>query len=128
MMLVSGYTEPIEGIAESRLNLVNEAFVLLITYHLYEFTDFLTNLKARNLVGYSIVAITFINVGLNIAVVVSQTVFQVWRKLKLKYLALKQRNQIALLQKKKLAAENYKKLSLKVKADERLFKAIEFQT
>jgi hypothetical protein len=51
MMLVSGYTEPLKEIAANRLNLMNEAFVLLITYHLYQFTDYMTNLEVRDLVG-----------------------------------------------------------------------------
>ena len=51
MMLVSGYTEPLKEIAANRLNLMNEAFVLFITYHLYQFTDYMTNLEVRDLVG-----------------------------------------------------------------------------
>ncbi len=33
-MLVSGYTEPMEGKTAGRMELINEAFVLVITYHL----------------------------------------------------------------------------------------------
>jgi hypothetical protein len=51
MMLVSGYTEPMEGKTAGRMELINEAFVLIITYHLYQFTDFMTNLGMRDLVG-----------------------------------------------------------------------------
>ena len=51
MMLVSGYTEPITDLLASRMNLMNEAFVLFITYHLYQFTDYMTNLEVRDLVG-----------------------------------------------------------------------------
>ncbi len=51
MMLISGYTEPITDVIGGRMNLINEAFVLFLTYHLYQFTDFMTNLTARDMVG-----------------------------------------------------------------------------
>ena len=35
MMMTSGYTEPMIDRVENRMELVNEAFVLLTTYHLY---------------------------------------------------------------------------------------------
>ena len=44
MMIVVGFTEPIVGKIEGRMNLVNEAFVLFITYHLYQFTEYMTDL------------------------------------------------------------------------------------
>ncbi len=76
-------------ISAGRLDLTNEAFVLIITYHLYQFTDFTTNLAVRDLVGKSMVYTTFINVGINIGVVALQTAFQLHRKLKLKYMQRK---------------------------------------
>ena len=47
MLIVLGYTEPSIKIADNRLSLANEMFVLLITYHLYQFTEFMTDLDAR---------------------------------------------------------------------------------
>ena len=95
MMIVSGYTEPIKEVLGGRMNLINEAFVLALTYHLYQFTDFMTDLTARDWVGQSMVYITFFNVGLNIVVVGVVSLFDLLRKGKLKWLALKQRNGIA---------------------------------
>ena len=77
------------------MNLINEAFVLALTYHLYQFTDFMTDLAARDWVGQSMVYITFFNVGLNIAVVAVVSLFDLLRKGKLKWLALKQQKAIA---------------------------------
>ena len=51
MMIISGYTEPFKEILGGRMNLINEAFVLALTYHLYQFTDFMTDLTARDWVG-----------------------------------------------------------------------------
>ena len=52
------------------MDLVNEAFVLLTTYHLYQFTEFMTHLDNRGLVGRSLMLLIIINVVLNIGVVV----------------------------------------------------------
>ena len=89
MMVFSGYTEPIKDITGGKMNYINEAFVLAFTYHLYQFTDFMTDLAARDQVGQSMIYLTFANVGLNIAVVSITSLFDVLRKLKLKWLARK---------------------------------------
>ena len=69
--------------------MTNEMFVLLTTYHLYQFTDFLPDLDTRDLVGLSIVYITFLNLGLNFGFISFQNAFQAYRKFKLRYLAWK---------------------------------------
>ena len=76
------------------MELINEGFVLLITYHLYQFTDFMTNLEMRDLVGKSIVYVTLGNIILNIGVVTGQTALDVIRKLKLRYLSYMQKKRI----------------------------------
>ena len=50
-MIILGYTEPITSVTGGRMNLMNEAFVLFITYHLYSFTNFVADLNARDLMG-----------------------------------------------------------------------------
>ena len=66
MIIVSGYTEPMTEISAGRLELLNEVFVLFITYHLYQFTDFMPDLAVRDVVGKSIIYTTFANVAINI--------------------------------------------------------------
>ena len=41
MMIVIGYTEPIKNKIANHIYLLNEAFVLIFTYHMYSFTDFM---------------------------------------------------------------------------------------
>ena len=69
--------------------MTNEMFVLLTTYHLYQFTDFLPDLDTRDLVGLSIVYITFLNLGLNFGFISFQNASLAYRKFKLGYLAWK---------------------------------------
>ena len=94
MMIVTGYTEPMTKKSAGTMELINEGFVLLITYHLYQFTDFMTNLEMRDLVGKSIVYVTLGNIILNIGVVTGQTALDVIRKLKLRYLSYMQKKRI----------------------------------
>lgn len=70
MMMTSGLTEPMTEKVSNTMDLVNEAFVLLTTYHLYQFTEFMTDLDNRSLVGKSLMILIIINVVLNIGVVV----------------------------------------------------------
>ena len=93
-MTVIGYTEPMTSISENIMNLINEAFVLLFTYHLYQFTEFMTDLENRLIVGKSLVYTAMINVAFNLSFVLMQNILLAQRKIKLKYLACKQSKRI----------------------------------
>lgn len=66
MMTVTGLAEPMTVISENRMQLFNESFVLLLSYHLLTLTDFVTNIETRNVVGKSLIAMTLSNLGVNI--------------------------------------------------------------
>ena len=83
MMIVSGYTEPMADRTASRMNQLNEAFTLLFTYHLYQFTEFMTDLINRDKVAKSLGAITILNILLNLVVISAQNFALISRKLKL---------------------------------------------
>ena len=89
MMMTCGLTQPFSTRLAIRMELMNEVFVLLTTYHLYQFTDFLTDLNMRSNVGTSLIVCTIVNVLLNIGVVVISTLALTARKLKLHYLELR---------------------------------------
>ena len=48
------------------MQLFNEFFVVIFSYHLFPLTDFMTDLETRNLVGKSLIVITLFNLGVNI--------------------------------------------------------------
>ena len=73
MMTVIGYTEPMTSISANIMNLINEAFILLFTYHLYQFTEFMPDLDNRLVVGRSLTYFSIINIGLNIFFLVNGT-------------------------------------------------------
>lgn len=66
MIGVAGYVEPMVTISENRMQLFNEFFVVIFSYHLFPLTDFMTDLETRNLVGKSLIVITLFNLGVNI--------------------------------------------------------------
>jgi hypothetical protein len=51
MIAVTGMAEPMISITENRMQIFNELSVLVISYHLFPMTDFMTNIEVRNLVG-----------------------------------------------------------------------------
>ena len=72
-MIITGFTNPMISRSSNILDLINEASILLVTYHLYQFTDFMTDLDMRTNVGYSMILITVLSVLLSIGnVVMSQ--------------------------------------------------------
>jgi hypothetical protein len=66
MIGVAGYVEPMVTLSENRMQLFNEFFVVIFSYHLFPLTEFMTDLETRNLVGKSLIVITLFNLGVNI--------------------------------------------------------------
>ena len=69
MIILIGYINPFIERIMNTMELINEAFVLIITYHLYTFTDFTPDVLTREQVGKSLIAITIISIGTNFGVV-----------------------------------------------------------
>ena len=65
MMVVIGYTEPMKNQLLNNMELLNETFILLFTYHMYLFTDFMTYLDHRMLFGKILVYFTLLNITLH---------------------------------------------------------------
>ena len=67
MIAVTGVVEPMTEISKNRMQLFNEVFVVIISYHLIPLTEFMTDLEIRNnLVGRSLIAVTLFNLAVNI--------------------------------------------------------------
>lgn len=73
------------------MSLVNEAFVLLCTYHMYPLTDFITDTVAREKVGMSLVIVAAVNLLLNLGLIFVSNIKVCTRKIKLKFLRVKQK-------------------------------------
>ena len=67
MIAVTGVVEPMTEIIKNRMQLFNEVFVVIISYHLIPLTDYMTDLEIRNnLVGKSLISVTLFNLAVNI--------------------------------------------------------------
>ncbi len=67
MLTVTGLVEPMTSIGENRMQLFNEFFVVLLSYHLFPLTDFMQDFETRDsVVGNSLIGVTLFNLGVNI--------------------------------------------------------------
>lgn len=69
MITLVGYIPPYKSRLTNLLELANEAFVLLVCYHLITFTDFLSDVETREYVGYSLLASVILCIAINIGAV-----------------------------------------------------------
>ena len=67
--MASGYIEPMKEVVSNRMILLNEFFVLLLTYPLYPLTEFMTDQEMRGYVGVSLVVLAALNILINLGVV-----------------------------------------------------------
>ena len=74
MIMLVGYIPPFKENILNQMELLNEAFVLLTNYHLHTFTEFTSDVDAREYMGNSLIVITAINLLLNIGVITFSTV------------------------------------------------------
>ena len=69
MLGLAGYIEPMKEVTSNRMILLNEFFVLLLTYPLYPLTEFMTDQEMRGYVGVSLVVLAALNILINLGVV-----------------------------------------------------------
>ena len=69
MLGLAGYIEPMKEVVSNRMILLNEFFVLLLTYPLYPLTEFMTDQEMRGYVGVSLVVLAALNILINLGVV-----------------------------------------------------------
>ena len=68
------------------MELVNETFTLIYTYHLYLLTDYMKDIAVRSIVGKLLIFFAVLNIGINLCVVAVLTISHAARRLKLLYL------------------------------------------
>lgn len=76
--------------------MINEAFTLVYTYHLYLFTDFMSNLEFRARVGNFLIFVAILNIIVNFTLVGGRIFRAGTRRLKMLYLKSKMKNNISL--------------------------------
>ena len=66
-------------------DLVNEFFLVLLLYNLLVFSDIVSDQRAKNYVGYAIIAVILLNIVFNFTLIMSLNLAQLIRGLKTKY-------------------------------------------
>ena len=75
-----GY-KPFNSIKANALEVFNDCTVLVLTYHLWCFTDMVKEPETRHGLGYVFIAVCFVNIGVHIINMLSETI----HKAKLSY-------------------------------------------
>ena len=76
------------------MELVNETFTLIYTYHLYLLTDYMKDIAVRSIVGKLLIFFAVLNIGINLCVVAVLTISHAARRIKLLYLKYQQKKRI----------------------------------
>ena len=69
MMILVGYVPPFKDKVLNQMELLNEAFVLITNYHLFTFTEFVSDVDARENMGNSLIGTKSLNILINIGVI-----------------------------------------------------------
>ena len=86
MIIIIGYNKPIDSMAGNKAEIAQEVTIILISYHLLCFTDWMPDLEIRHIIGYSIIALVLSLLLLTILVRACCSIRNCSRKNKRKYL------------------------------------------
>lgn len=53
----------------NKLEMFNETCILIVSYHLFLFTDFVINAEIRYALGWSLIGVTLSNISINMLVI-----------------------------------------------------------
>ena len=89
MSIYITYVKPFETPLLNYMEVFNEVCVLIATYHLFLFTDFVPDPELRYSIGWSIIGVTIVNIIVNMLVMFWSTLKQLrlmFKKLAAHYL------------------------------------------
>ena len=71
--------------SELYTDMVNEFFIVIILYNLFVFSDYLSDQKAKNLMGFAMIGVMLLNMVFNFTLIISSSLAQLYRVLRTKY-------------------------------------------
>ena len=69
-----GFFYPFENTLMNRIELYNEVTITVVTYHLFLFTDFVPGVKQQYAAGFSVIAVTCLNILINFIVMIYMSI------------------------------------------------------
>ena len=65
--------------------MVNEFFIVIILYNLCAFSDYHSDQKGKNLMGFVLIGVILLNMVFNFTLIISSSLSQLYRVLRTKY-------------------------------------------
>ena len=72
MLIYNGYNMPFETRFRSRVEIVNELFITMDTFHFMLFTDFTMDVETQYQIGWSLVCHIVVHIFFNLSIVLMQ--------------------------------------------------------
>ena len=82
VVIIFGHSLPFHLPRDRRIEYFNEVSILICSYHLFLFTDFVDDADTRYQIGYSMIAFTSLNILVNLLLLVFTTMGQIVKTLK----------------------------------------------
>jgi hypothetical protein len=76
MFVYFGTVKPYVNGFLNKLEMFNEVCILLATYHLFAFTEFIENPETQFLMGWSLIVVTVLNLVVNMLIIVIKSLSQ----------------------------------------------------
>ena len=96
MIILLGLTLPFKDPGLYKLELFNEVVIMLGSYHLFMFTDYVGNPQTRYLCGMSLVFVATICILFNLGSLVKNTLRKVYLEVKKKWITYKKKKMLLL--------------------------------
>jgi hypothetical protein len=71
--------------SEFYTDMVNEFFIVIMLYNLFIFSDYLSDQKAKNLMGFAMIGVMLLNMVFNFTLIISSSLAKLYRVLRTKY-------------------------------------------
>jgi len=84
-LIYTGQVQPFASKFLNRMEMINNVFILLCSYYLFLFTEFVPSPEAKFNLGWSLVAVYWICIVFNTAVLVFIAIRNAYRKLRRRY-------------------------------------------
>jgi hypothetical protein len=78
VIIAIGYVDTFKEAWETRMEFFNELMLMITSYHLFCFSDFVPDVQTRDKVGNSLMVCTIINVAVNLTVTFSNPIYRLW--------------------------------------------------
>ena len=85
MIYVIAEAKPYHKSSDTYLDLFNEFSTLVVNYHLMLFTEFVPDVDTRELIGTSLIAFTCGNLGINLGLILRNTLKLFYNTMRMRY-------------------------------------------